>query len=130
MMADRAEIEAEPLAMAGEPLWWALFGRGFVGLLPLWLGAIPVGIAYGVAAHGAGFSLGETQLMSVIVFSASAQVSTLSLLAAGAPVLVTIVTALALNAQLLLIGLAVGRQERPSWPLRVLTACFLTDGAY
>jgi len=107
-----------------------LFARGFVGLLPLWLGAIPIGIAYGVAARAAGFSLFETQLMSLVVFSASAQVSTLALLAAGASVPVVVLTALALNAQLPLIGLSVGRQERPSWPVRLLTACFLTDAAY
>lgn len=113
-----------------EPSWRTWFGRGFAGLLPLWVGAIPFGIAYGVAARGVGFTFAETQLMSVVVFSASAQLSTLSLLGVGAPVLAILVTALALNAQLLLIGLAVGRQERPSWPMRLLTAVLLTDGAY
>jgi predicted branched-subunit amino acid permease len=66
----------------------------------------------------------------VVVFSAAAQVSAVSLLRAGAPTLVLIATALALNAQLLLLGLAVGRQARPSRAQRLLTACFLTDGAY
>jgi predicted branched-subunit amino acid permease len=108
----------------------ALFRRGFVGLLPFWLGAVPIGIAYGVAARGVGFGPAETQLMSLIVFSASAQVSTLSLLAVGAPVLSIILTAFALNAQLLLIGMSVGRQERPSFLARLVTAVFLTEGAY
>jgi len=77
-------------------------------------GRDPIGIAYGVAARGAGFSLFETQLMSVIVFSASAQVSTLLDAGAGAPALIIIVTALALNAQLLLIGWRSGaRSDRP-----------------
>ena len=106
------------------------FARGFVGLLPLWAGAIPISIAYGVAARGAGLSFGETQLMSLTVFSAAAQVSALSLLDAGAPALVLIGTALALNAQLLLIGLDVGRQVRPSLFRRLVAAWFLTDGAY
>jgi predicted branched-subunit amino acid permease len=133
-VADRA-VNEQTVAPAGidvveAPSWGVLFRRGFLGLLPLWVGAIPIGIAYGVAARAAGFSLFETQLMSVIVFSASAQISALSLLGAGAPVLVIIVTALALNAQLLLIGLAVGRQERPPWLARLLTACVLTDAAY
>jgi predicted branched-subunit amino acid permease len=107
-----------------------LFARGFVGLLPLWAGAIPIGIAYGVAARGTGLSFGETQLMSLVVFSAAAQVSALSLLGAGAPGPVLVGTALALNAQVLLIGLAVGRQVRLSRAGRLLTAWFLTDGAY
>src|SRR4051812_833206 len=128
-MVERIEGGQEAVVAAG-PSWGMLFGRGFLGLLPFWVGAIPIGVAYGIAARGAGFSLFETQLMSVTVFSASAQVSTLSQLAVRAPVAAIVVTALALNAQLLLIGLAVGRQERPSWPLRLLTACFLTDAAY
>ena len=108
----------------------ALFGRGFVALLPLWAGAIPIGIAYGVAARGGGLSFDETQLMSLVVFSAAAQVSALSLLDAGAPGIVVIATALALNAQVLLIGLTVGRELRLSRVGRLVTAYFLTDGAY
>ena len=55
------------------------FMQGFVGLLPLWAGAIPAGLAYGVAAGGAGLSPAEAQLMSVVVFSAAAQVSAAAL---------------------------------------------------
>ena len=88
------------LGAPDEPARLALFARGFVALLPLWAGAIPSGIAYGVAARSAGLGLGETQLMSLVVFSAAAQVGAVSLLGAGAPVAVLIGTALALNAQL------------------------------
>ena len=108
----------------------ALFASGFLALLPLWAGAIPSGIAYGVAARAAGLGPGETQLMSLVVFSAAAQVGAVSLLDAGAPVALLVGTALALNAQLLLLGLAVGRQIRPAWPARLVAAWFLTDGAY
>jgi predicted branched-subunit amino acid permease len=99
-------------------------------MLSLWVGAIPVGIAYGVAARGAGLSFVDTQLMSLTVFSATAQISTAALIGAGTPGFVLIGAALALNAQLLLIGLAAGRQTRPAWPGRLLGAYFLTDGAY
>jgi predicted branched-subunit amino acid permease len=115
---------------AREPAWLTLFGRGFAALLPLWAGAIPVGIAYGVAARAAGLSFGETQLMSLTVFSAAAQVSAVSLLDDGAPALVLVGAALALNAQLLLLGLAAGRQLRPSRVERLAAAYLLTDGAY
>src|SRR5262249_25687299 len=113
-----------------EPAALALFLRGFAALLPLWAGAIPVGIAYGVAARAAGLSSGETQLMSVAVFSAAAQVSAVPLLEAGAPAPVFVATAAALNAQLLLVSLAAGGQLRLSWVERLVAACFLTDGAY
>jgi predicted branched-subunit amino acid permease len=108
----------------------ALFRRGFVALLPLWLGAIPVGVAYGVTARGIGLSCAATQLMSLTVFSAAAQLSAVTLLSAGAPLVTLVVTALALNVQALLLGLAVGRETRPSWAGRLLSAYFLTDGAY
>src|SRR5919202_3789021 len=108
----------------------ALFARGFLALLPLWAGAIPAGIAYGVAARTAGLGLGEAQLMSLVVFSAAAQLSAVSLLQAGAPLVVLVATAMALNAQLLLLSLAIGREARPAWAQRLVTAWFLTDGAY
>lgn len=106
------------------------FWRGYLALLPLWTGAIPAGVAYGVAARSAGLSVVETQVMSLVVFSAAGQIGAVSLLATGASAPLLIGTVLALNAQLLLLGLAVGRQLRLSWPQRLLTAWLLTDGAY
>jgi predicted branched-subunit amino acid permease len=108
----------------------AAFGRGYLALLPLWTGAIPAGIAFGVAARSAGLSVGETQLMSLVVFSAAGQIGAVSLLGAGAPVPLLIGTVMALNAQLVLLGLAIGRQLRLSWPERLAAAWLLTDGAY
>ncbi len=105
------------------------FLRGFLAMLPLWAGAIPVGVAYGVAARGAGLSVLDTQLMSVVVFSAAAQVSGVSLLR-DTPVPLLVATAMALNVQLLLLGLAIGRQLRLSWAERLIAAALLTDGAY
>src|SRR5215212_8870193 len=104
--------------------------EGFIAMLPLWTGAIPVGIAYGIAARDAGLSAAQTQLMSLVVFSAAGQVSALSSLKEGAPLLVVVGTALALNAQLPLLGLAVARRTRPGWPGRLLAASLLTDGAF
>ena len=108
----------------------SLFMRGFVGLMPLWAGAIPVGIAYSLAARGAGLSIVETQLMSLLVFSAAAQIGVVSLLDTGASTIILLVTALLLNVQLLLLGLAAGRETRPTWFGRLPGAFFLTEGAY
>ena len=108
----------------------ARFWSGFAAMLPLWAGAIPSGIAYGLAAHAIGLGPLPAQLMSVVVFSAAAQVSGVALLGAGAPFTLLLGTTLGLNAQLPLLGLTIGRQVRLSWPQRLLTACFLTDGAF
>lgn len=106
------------------------FLRGFLALLPLWIGAIPVGVAYGLAARNAGLSFGEAQLMSLTVVSAAAQVSAVTLIEAETSLLVIVGTAVALNVQLLLLGLAVGRACCPTGAMRWVTAYFLTDGAY
>lgn len=109
---------------------WSAFAGGFAAMLPLWAGAIPSGVAYGLAARGVGYGAVETQLMSLVVFSAAGQVGVLSILAGGASAGVAIGSVFALNAQLPLLGIAVGRQLRLTWPQRLLTAALLTDGAF
>ena len=99
-------------------------------MLPLWSGAIPAGVAYGVAARSAGLGVAETQVMSLVVFSAAGQIGAVSLIAGGASPLLLIGTVMALNAQLVLLGLAIGRQLQLSWMERLATAWLLTDGAY
>jgi predicted branched-subunit amino acid permease len=106
------------------------FGQGFVTMLPLWAGAIPVGAAFAIAAREAGLGGGETQAMSLLVFSAAAQIAAVALLRDGAPSLALVGAALALNVQLLLLGLAVGRRLRPSRARRPVLAFLLTDGAF
>src|SRR3954451_16591875 len=121
---------ADTLAAPARADALAAFGRGYLALLPLWSGAIPAGLAYGVAARAAGLSGVETQLMSLVVFSAAGQIGAVSLLAGGSSPLLLIGTVMALNAQLLLLGVAIGRQLRLSWLQRLLAAWLLTDGAY
>lgn len=99
-------------------------------MMPLWTGAIPAGVAYGVAARGVGLGPGETQVMSLIVFSSAGQVGALSVLREGGAAALVIATAVALNAQLPLLGVTIGRQLRLSWPRRLAVAALLTDGAY
>lgn len=113
-----------------EPSTRSQFARGFVALMPLWTGAIPVGVAYAVAARDAGLSAVQTQLMSLTVFSAAAQLSTVSLFARGTPVIVMVLTVLILNLQVFLYGLTAARETRPTLARRLLTGYFLTDGAF
>lgn len=129
-MAERSDTIPEPGREAGRDAPLAGFARGFVAMLPLWVGAIPTGIAYAVAAGAVGISPGETLLMSLLVFSAAAQVSAVSLFDVGAPSLLLVGTAMALNAQLPLLGLAISREVRLGWVQRLATAWFLTDSAF
>ncbi len=123
------------LATTTENAWdgtnsMALFWRGFLALLPLWTGAIPVGVAYAVAARDAGISPLATQLMSLTVFSAAAQLSVVSLFARGTSAAIMVATVLTLNLQLFLYGLAATRESQPSRFTRFVTAYFVTDGAF
>ncbi len=115
---------------AVEPSTFAQFGRGFLALMPLWTGAIPVGVAYAVAARDAGLSPIATQLMSLAVFSAAAQLSTVALFARGTSIIVMVLTVLILNLQVFLYGITAARETKPSVPRRLLTGYFLTDGAF
>jgi predicted branched-subunit amino acid permease len=106
------------------------FSSGFKAVLPLWLAALPVGLAYTAAARDAGLSAGQIQLMSVTVYSAAAQMAMVQLWSAGAPGWTLLVTVAAMNIHNLLYGLSLRRQMPLSWVQRALAAYLLTDAAY
>ena len=130
MIERTANPTGVPPQKRGRRLAHAAFRRGFVRLIPLWVAAIPSGIAFGVAARGTGLGAIEAQLMSLLVFSAAGQVGALALLTEPLPRPLLIGAVMLLNAQLLLLGLAAGRQLRPRWPARLGAAFFLTDAAF
>ena len=101
------------------------FIRGALAL-SFWAGAVPAGIAFGVAARHAGLGPDTAQLMSLLVFSAAGQMGAVSLLGADTPPAVLVATVVVLNAQLLLLSVTVGRQLRPVGLQRPVVAWFLT----
>jgi predicted branched-subunit amino acid permease len=111
-------------------IWLHLFVEGFRALLPLWLGAAPFALAYAVAARAAGLNVAETQLMSLTVFSAGAQLSAAGLLHAGASSVALLTTTLVLNIYQLMIGFSLGQMLPLSRVQRAIAAYFLTDSAY
>ena len=86
------------------------FRRGFLAMVPLWLGVVPFALAYAVTARGAGLSLVETQALSALVFAGSAQFTAVGLFAAGSAGASIVLTTLLLNIRHLLYGVSVGRQ--------------------
>jgi predicted branched-subunit amino acid permease len=106
------------------------FRDGFVAMLPFWAGAIPSGIAFGAAARADGLHGGIAQLMSLLVFSAPAQMSTLAHGGLDQSVFVLLITVLALNAHLPLLGAEIRRQCAPSRRRQLTGAFLLTDGAF
>lgn len=97
---------------------WHDFREGFKAALPIVLGYLPVGLAYGALAGGAGLSWWETVLMSVLVFAGSAQFVAVALWAGGADVLSIIATTFFVNLRHLLMSMALlpyFKGARPGW---------------
>ena len=74
------EIEAP----ASERVETGSVRRGFVAMMPLWIGVVPFGATFAILARGSGFSVLETQALSMLVFAGSAQLAVVTLVAAGA----------------------------------------------
>ena len=108
------------------PLFW----RGFRAVLPLWSGMVPFGLAYAVTARAAGLGLFDTQLMSVLVFSGSAQFSAAGLFMTGAVGLGIVLTTFIINVRHVLYSLSLGQQMQLSTAQKVLGAHLLTDEAF
>ncbi len=107
-----------------------LFKQGFTAVLPLWLASAPVAFAYAIAAREAGWDVSQIQLLSLTLYSASAQISTVQLLTSGTSAITIIITAVVLNLHHLLYGLSLARHMKLSRLQRATAAYFLTDGAY
>jgi len=71
--------------------------KGITRAIPIILGYVPIGFAYGVLAGKSGLSEGNTLLMSLIVFAGSAQFIAVGLFAAGTGPAVVILTTFIVN---------------------------------
>ncbi|MUM76405.1 branched-chain amino acid ABC transporter permease [Pseudodesulfovibrio sp. F-1] len=70
--------------------------------LPIVMGYLPVGAAFGVLAHKTGLSAAETALMSLLVYAGSAQLIAVAMFAAGMPPVSIVVTTFVVNLRHLL----------------------------
>ena len=99
--------------------------------LPIILGYLPVGFAYGVLAVKAGLCLANAGLMSLIVYAGSAQLIGVEMIGSGAPALSVIATTLVVNLRHVLFSLAVSPHLKGWSRLRVaLFATELTDETF
>ncbi len=80
------------LADSGSPCW-----RGVKRALPIVLGYVPIGFAYGVLAGKSGLSEANALLMSLIVFAGSAQFIAVGLFASGTGPAAVILTTFVVN---------------------------------
>ena len=107
------------------------FREGFVEMLPACVGLIPFGLVCGVGAAAAGANWLGALGMSAIVFSGAAQILAAQLLAAGAPLLVIVLTCFVLGLRFLMYSAAMAPYVKPLPPRWQKTIAFLlTDQAF
>lgn len=105
--------------------------RGMTRLLPICLFVIPFGIAFGVAATDSGISPIKATLMSIFVFTATAQFAALDFLQDPVAFFSLGLVALALSGRHLIMGAALARWvNRLPAGKRFLTLMFLSDANF
>lgn len=104
---------------------------GLRAALPLVLGYIPVGMAFGVLARQAGLSGLEASVMSLLVYAGASQFIAIDMLAAGAFIIPIIITTLLVNLRHLLMSSAVAPHLGSLSPAGILlVSAELTDESF
>ncbi|TNC51524.1 branched-chain amino acid ABC transporter permease [Rubellimicrobium rubrum] len=105
--------------------------RGIRDGLPFLVALTPFGLLFGVAAAEAGLGLGKALAFSVAVIAGASQFTALSMMRDGAPVLIVLATALAVNLRMAMYSasLAPHLGGLPLWQ-RALAAYCLVDATY
>jgi 4-azaleucine resistance transporter AzlC len=107
------------------------FTAGMRDCLPVVLGYLAIGMAFGVVARTTGLSVAEATLMSLVLYAGSAQFITAGMLAAGSPALAIIVTVALVNIRHLFYSAALAPhlQRAPLWK-NLLVGVELTDETF
>ena len=105
--------------------------EGFRDFLPLSVGVIPWAMVTGIAMVSVGFTPVQAMGMNVIVFAGSAQLGTLPLIGAGAPLWLIVTTALVLNLRFVIFSAAIaGAFRECRWTTRWFCGHLLSDGVF
>jgi predicted branched-subunit amino acid permease len=107
------------------------FLAGVRDMAPALVGLMPFGVVCGVATQSAGASVWESFGMSALVFSGAAQIIAPQLIAANAPIAVTILTCFVISLRFLMYSAAMApylKSLPPRW--RNVLAFVLTDQAF
>lgn len=105
--------------------------EGIKDTLPIMVGVVPFGLAYGIVAQSIGLTPGETLLMSLLVFAGAAQFISLPMFAEGAGMAMIALTALLINLRHLLMGLSLApHMTGLSLPHKALLTFGMADETY
>ena len=99
--------------------------------IPVVLGYLPVGFAYGVLAANAGLSLMQTLAMSAFVFAGSSQLIAVGMIAQGINPISIVLTTLVVNLRHLLMSASLSTHMKKWTRIEVAGFCFeLTDETF
>lgn len=106
--------------------------RGGRAALVLAVSSVVYGVAFGLVANQAGLSLIEASLMSFFIFSGTAQLAAVALIAAGGAGFFSVAAAIAvMNARYIIFGATLRAWFSDLTPLRAYgTLFFLVDGSW
>jgi len=108
-----------------------IFWRGFRDGLPFVLVVMPFGTLFGVAATEAGMNILQVMSFSVLVIAGAAQFSALTLLLENAPVIIILLTSLAVNLRMAMYSAAlVPHFGKLRTGLKLVISYFLVDQSY
>lgn len=107
------------------------YRRGFLAGLPFLLVIIPFGVLFGVAGADAGMRLAEVMGFSILVIAGASQFTAVQLMNDHAPVIVVILTALAVNLRMAMYSAALAPHlgNAGRWQ-KVLIAYFTIDQSF
>lgn len=113
------------------PATRSAFLRGLLASLPFVIVIVPFGILFGVVATEAGMTRLETLAFSVVVIAGAAQFAAVQLMVENAPLVIVILTALAVNLRMAMYSAALTPHlgSAPMWQ-RVVMAYFLVDQSF
>lgn len=104
--------------------------RAFRASLPVFAGYIVLGIGFGILLKTKGYGLLWAALSSVFVYAGSLQYVMVNLIAAGAPLITTVLTAVMVNARHLFYGISMIDRYKGAGKKKPYLIFALTDETY
>ena len=104
--------------------------EAFIASIPVMMGYIVLGMAFGMLLESEGYSFLYALAMSVIIYAGSMQFVAINLLTSGATVINTIIMTLLINARHLVYGLSMIKKFEDMGKLKPYMIFSLTDETY
>lgn len=129
--AARLAVKSLLLRVSMNPAFRRGAREGIRDFMPMSVGLLPWAVVTGIAMVSSGLSPMQAIGMNLIVYAGTAQLGTLPLLAAGAPLWLIVLTALALNLRFVIFSAAMAPAFHDYGPARRLASSYLlVDGVF